>query len=266
MATFVATTLCDVNQRAQRRDALVCVRIERMRAFSFYVRAIIAGVWFAIACSIAIALLPFRWRDPSMGAVFARILHHVGAKIWGFRSIVENPERLYARQPCIYVSNHQSNLDVFTYSIMYPFKTVVIAKKELKWMPFFGIFLIGAGNIMINRSDRKNSLAGLEVASRQIVENGLSVWVFPEGTRNRGSANMLPFKKGAFYMAIKAQVPVVPIVHQHLLTYFDYSEKHFKGGDIKIKVLEPIETKGKTLDDLPALMAEVRTKMEAVLT
>ena len=200
-----------------------------------------------------------------MGAVFARLLARVGLPIFGFRVHVENQNRLYMNQPCIYVANHQSNLDIFTMSPMFPYRTVVIGKKELKWVPLFGLFFMGAGNIMINRSDRSHSLAGLEAAAKHIHESGASVWIFPEGTRNRGAAEMLPFKKGAFRLAIAAQVPIVPIVHQHLYSYAQIEDRRLIGGDILIRVLEPVPTAGMTVTDLDALMTEVRRRMQIAL-
>ena len=91
------------------------------------------------------------------------------------------------------------------------------------------------------------------------------VWVHPEGTRNRGVEKLLPFKKGLFHMAIAAQVPVVPIVNMRLFAYFDYAKRRIYKGEVLVRVLEPIPTKGMTSADVPRLMEEVRSRMQAEL-
>jgi 1-acyl-sn-glycerol-3-phosphate acyltransferase len=236
-----------------------------MRTLVFYTRLILAGTWFAIACIIGLCLTPFRWKDPSLGAVFARIVYWGTKRALSISINIENQSRLYTSQPCIYVVNHQSNLDMFTMTGMYPHRTVVIGKKELKYIPLFGIFFVGTGNIMIDRQDRAHALAGLNTARDAIRERGLSIWIFPEGTRNYGAKELLPFKKGAFHLAVAAQAPLVPIVHQLLHTYYDPEKKRIGQTEIKIKVLESIPTVGMTAEDLPRLMDEVRQKMQAAI-
>ena len=236
-----------------------------MRPIIFYARCMLAFFWFLAASFAAMAFLPFRWKDPSMGAVFARILYRGVPYIFGFRTRVENQHHLYVNQPCIYVVNHQSNLDIFTMAALFPYRTVVIGKKELKWLPLFGLFFIGSGNIVIDRSNRTHALAGLDAAAKHIKESGASVWIFPEGTRNRGAAEMLPFKKGAFHLAIKAQVPIVPIVHQHLFSYARMHDYKFVPGEVLVRVLEPVPTEGMTGEDVGRLMGEVRSRMQAAL-
>ena len=152
---------------------------------------------------------------------------------------------------------------MITMAGMYPWRTVVIGKEVLKWIPFFGLFFIGTGNILINRRDRKNSLAGLAKAAEAIRERNVSVWIFPEGTRNHGRVPLLPFKKGAFYMAIQAQVPVVPIVNDSILKFYDFRKKWIRPANLVIKVLDPIPTLGMTDAGVPSLMARVRDVMEA---
>jgi len=228
-------------------------------------RILAAIVWFLVASLMAMLLLPFRWRNPTVGHVFAKLLHTVGLRIFGLKVMVHNPERMDQR-PCVYVANHQSNLDIFTMSTIYPPDTVVIGKKELKWLPLFGWLFAGAGNVMIDRKNRTHSLSGFDDAAKAVRQRGLSVWIFPEGTRNRGSAEMLPFKKGAFHLAVRAQIPIVPIVHQHLHRYFDYDKHWFNHkDDVHIQVLEPVTTAGLGVGDIETLMATVRSKMDEVL-
>jgi lysophosphatidate acyltransferase len=89
-----------------------------------------------------------------------------------------------------------------------------------------------------------------------------SVYIFPEGTRSYyDHPDLLPFKKGAFHLAIQAQVPIVPIVVANYSNVLNMKRKIFTTGRIPIRVLEPISTKGKTKEDVDGLLQEVREKM-----
>ncbi|MEK7691031.1 MAG: lysophospholipid acyltransferase family protein [Bdellovibrionota bacterium] len=233
------------------------------RFLNFHIRGTLVLIWFFCCAFAALFVLPFRWKDPSMSALFARWLAWGCQPALGVSVRVEGEHNVERAQPCVYAVNHQSNIDVITMAGMYPWRTVVIGKEVLKWIPFFGLFFIGTGNILINRRDRKNSLSGLAKAAEAIRERNVSVWIFPEGTRNHGRVPLLPFKKGAFYMAIQAQVPVVPIVNDSILKFYDFRKKWIRPANLVIKVLDPIPTLGMTDADVPSLMARVRDVMEA---
>lgn len=89
-----------------------------------------------------------------------------------------------------------------------------------------------------------------------------SVFIFPEGTRSYyDHPDLLPFKKGAFHLAIQAQVPIIPIVVANYSNVLNVKRKTFQPGRIPVKVLEPISTKGKTKEDVDQLLEDVRGKM-----
>lgn len=93
-----------------------------------------------------------------------------------------------------------------------------------------------------------------------------SVYIFPEGTRSYyEKPDLLSFKKGAFHLAIQAQVPIVPIVVANYSNILNAKKKIFRPGLIPVRVLEPIETKGKTKEDVDALLTETRDRMLKVL-
>ena len=129
------------------------------------------------------------------------------------------------------------------------------------WIPFFGIFFKAANNIMINRQDRNQSVSELKRAVMLAKEEGLKIWIFPEGTRNRTGKGMLPFKKGAFYMAIQAGIPLVPIVSAPISRLVDKKRKKFMGGNAPIKILPPVSTQGLQESDVEDLMQRVRNQM-----
>ncbi|MBK9294563.1 MAG: 1-acyl-sn-glycerol-3-phosphate acyltransferase [Oligoflexia bacterium] len=183
-------------------------------------------------------------------------------KITGVHVVVHNKERLLQFQPCVYLGNHQSNFDVFIQSCSYTKNTVAIGKKELIYIPIFGLLFYLCGHILLDRHDRSHAVKSFDKVKDYILSKKVSVYIFPEGTRNHGAEKLLPFKKGAFYLAIGAQVPIVPIVASPIYTLINPRTKTIKKGTINIEVLEPIYTKGKTEDDVDALLKEVQEKMQ----
>ena len=116
--------------------------------------------------------------------------------------------------------------------------------------------------VFIERTSRAQAFAAFDKAAQQMQSERQSVYIFPEGTRSYyDHPDLLPFKKGAFHLAIQAQVPVVPIVVANYSNVLNMKRKIFTTGRIPIRVLEPISTKGKTKEDVGGLMQEVREKM-----
>ncbi|HSB64310.1 MAG TPA: lysophospholipid acyltransferase family protein [Thermoanaerobaculia bacterium] len=194
-----------------------------------------------------------RWLDRWSGVMMA---------VLGWTVEVEHPERLVAHRPAVLVGNHQSNLDAVVWAAFYPDATVVIGKKQIGLIPIFGWLFRATGNILIDRENAAKARTSIAEAARKIRQEGLRVWMAPEGHRNQ-SPEMLPFKKGAFHLAIAAQVPIVPFVVGPLAAVLDARRLLIRPGNIKVKVLEPIPTAGMTEDDLPALLSRTRTEMDA---
>lgn len=120
------------------------------------------------------------------------------------------PEEIQsAKQPVIFMSNHESNLDPPVLIAAIPIPAVYLSKKELKWVPLVGWASQLAGVIFIDRSNRERSFKSLRAAADQI-RGGKSVVIFPEGTRTR-TGKLGAFKKGGFALAQDAGVPIVPL-------------------------------------------------------
>ncbi|MEM9601983.1 MAG: 1-acylglycerol-3-phosphate O-acyltransferase [Pseudomonadota bacterium] len=165
-------------------------------------------------------------------------------------------------RPCVVVANHQSNWDLVVVGSVVPPNTVSIGKKSLRWVPLFGQLYWLAGNVLIDRADRQRARQTLGRAADALTRDRTSIWVFPEGTRNRGR-NMLPFKHGAFALAVDTGVPIVPVCCSAYLTHL--SLRRWRNGCARIEVLPPIETADKSANDVPSLMAECRRRMQAVI-
>jgi 1-acyl-sn-glycerol-3-phosphate acyltransferase len=231
-----------------------------------YGRWVLLSIWFPVVTILALMLSPFFWRKTVLGKIYASMLAGGVNRILNIRFEVKHPERLAAHRPCVFVCNHQSNLDVLTLASIYPSSTVLIGKKELMWFPLFGFLFWAAGNVLVNRGNRAAASASLEKAIKFILRKKLAVWIFPEGTRNRGSLELLPFKKGAALMAIRAQVPIVPVVHDWLPRYYDPRRNRFGDAVIRVHVLAPVPTAGFAVEQAGDLTAQLREAMQKELS
>lgn len=230
-----------------------------------YLRLTFIFFWLAFSCVLGLFACLVRWGDPSLNRTFSHLFAWGTLKISGIDVRLEGAEHLDAHQPCIYVANHQSGFDLAVFGKIYPGRALVIGKTELKWIPFFGLFFAAAGNISIKRQKRVKAIKGLGVAVEAIKKRDVSIWIFPEGTRNGGADSMLPFKKGAFYMAIEAGVPIVPVVCSPLLPIIDWKKKSLRPGQVTVRVLPPVPTTGMKVEDVDALSEKTRDVMMEAL-
>ncbi|GAB7349807.1 hypothetical protein MBLNU459_g0518t1 [Dothideomycetes sp. NU459] len=180
----------------------------------------------------------------------------------GVEFVVEDRAGALARRPVVFVGNHQTEMDVLMLGCMFPPYCSVTAKSSLKYVPFLGQFMSLSKTVFINRSSRTASLAAFSSAVDTMHSDRQSVFIFPEGTRSYASTpTLLPFKKGAFHLAVQAQVPIVPVVCANYSNVLDVKRKIFNSGSIPVSILAPVETAGLAKDDVDGLVERVRSDM-----
>ncbi|WMY95461.1 MAG: 1-acylglycerol-3-phosphate O-acyltransferase [Arsenophonus sp.] len=160
--------------------------------------------------------------------------------IFGIKIIERVPIEAANYGPSIYIGNHQNNYDMVTMSNAVQANTVTVGKKSLVLIPFFGQLYWLSGNILIDRFNRTKAHNTIIKIVNQIKKRKISVWMFPEGTRSRGRG-LLPFKTGAFYAAIAAGVPIVPVCLS--TTEGRIKLNRFNNGIVILEMLPPIDTK-----------------------
>jgi 1-acyl-sn-glycerol-3-phosphate acyltransferase len=200
-------------------------------------------------------------RDRKTAAHFAHAFSFIVRTLMGWKIEIESHERLDTGHPVVIMNRHQSNLDVVTLGVFYPFQTVILGKKEIRKIPLFGWFFGATGNIFVDRRNARRAIESLREASKRILEEGLSLWVFPEGTRN-ATRTLGPFKKGAFHVAINAQIPVLPIASGPLDQLLDGKRWMARPGTLRIRVLPEIPSAGMTSDDVDLLVERVWEAMD----
>jgi 1-acyl-sn-glycerol-3-phosphate acyltransferase len=159
------------------------------------------------------------------------------------------------RRPYVVVSNHESFADIMLISLL-PWEMKWLSKAEMFRIPVVGWMMTLAGDVPVKRGFGPSALEAMRIC-RERLANKVSVMIFPEGTRST-SVDMLPFKDGAFRLAIEAGVPVLPLALSG--TRLALPKKGFIMGRARaqVRVLEPVETAGLTLEDVGALRDRVR--------
>ncbi|XP_008571430.1 PREDICTED: 1-acyl-sn-glycerol-3-phosphate acyltransferase beta [Galeopterus variegatus] len=173
--------------------------------------------------------------------------------IYGLRFEVQGRPKLEVDKPCVIISNHQSILDMMGLMEILPKRCVQIAKRELLFTGPVGLIMYLGGVFFINRQRSSTAVTVMANLGERMVRENLKVWIYPEGTRN-DNGDLLPFKKGAFYLAIQTQVPIIPVVYSSLSSFYNCKTKLFTSGTIRVQVLDAIPTGGLTVADVPKLM------------
>jgi len=172
-----------------------------------------------------------------------RLFGYGVTRLLGIRVEIEGREN-FAKVPesGVVISNHQNNYDIFVIGQMTPKRCVSLGKKAIRLVPFFGQIYWLAGNILINRTNKKSAMKTMAAAGRQMINKHLKVWIMPEGTRSRGRG-LLPFKKGAFHIANQNDLCIIPVILSSYQLHID--TKKWNAGTVKVRVLPPV--------DVPAL-------------
>jgi len=186
-------------------------------------------------------------------------------RLLGLRLEVSGLEHVAGDRPTLYCINHRSNVDVVAFEALFPRcpRLRGLYKAEMGRLPVLGRALRLVGFVPVERSNRASAIASVDAAAERL-RAGDSFLIAPEGTRAR-TGELLPFKKGGFVMAIKAQAPVVPVALHGTAEAMPRGRFWVKPCVIRVEVGEPIPTAGLTTDDRDRLTATVRDRMQAML-
>lgn len=180
------------------------------------------------------------------------------ARSAGMRVITHGRERLDPSSPHVFVVNHVSIMDIPAILHAVP-GSGFVAKRELSRVPLFGAAAHAVGVVYIDRENRKSAFAAYEEAAER-VRDGQSVIVFPEGTRGATYA-IRPFKKGPFVLAIRAGVPIVPVIMHGTIEITPNGTLDVTPGTVAVHLLEPLPTAGLSYNDRNSLADRVRARM-----
>jgi lysophosphatidate acyltransferase len=205
----------------------------------------VARVLASYLCLIVIALYGV------FASIYLRIVGNPGISQWatgrafkyamiavtGVRFEIIDPNNVLGTvRPAVFIGNHQTELDVLMLGTMFPKYCSVTAKASLKKTPFLGWFMTLSASVFIDRRNSKDAREAMRGAADEIRKRRQSVYMFPEGTRSYAKEPvLLPFKKGAFHLAVQAGVPIVPCVVANYSHILWLKGMVFRSGTIPVK-------------------------------
>jgi lysophosphatidate acyltransferase len=212
----------------------------RIPAAGFFAR-LLAAYFSLIVCATYGVVASIFLRAIGYGRISqwatARSFKYVMWYTTGITFTIEDPEDwLNTTRPAVFIGNHQTELDVLMLGCIFPQYCSVTAKKSLKSVPFLGWSMTLSGSVFIDRNNSNDARAAMAGAANEITTEKQSVYMFPEGTRSYSKEPiLLPFKKGAFHLAVQAGVPIVPVVVANYSDVLHVKSWRFRSGSIPVK-------------------------------
>jgi len=195
-------------------------------------------------------------------------IQHDFARVWSWLIMktifspvrVTGLEKIDVSKPHVYAVNHASALDIPVLYVYLPFQFRIIFKKELLKYPIVGWHLRRSGQVSIDQQNKAAAVSTVRAALKSL-DAGMPLVIFPEGGRTP-DGEIRPFMPGAFFLAIKAQVDIVPVALVGTYELLPMNTYHIKCRPLEMRVGEPISTAGLTLKDMDALSTRVQKAME----
>ena len=235
--------------------------IERLLSAWGWVLAVsLVLVGFFYVGAIWLVTAPFDPGRYHAGRAFRQlaVTHVALTRLWWFETDGKPPEG--PRRPYVVVSNHESYADIFLMS-HFPWEMKWLSKHTIFQIPVMGWMMRMALDVPVHRGKRESALNAL-AECRDRLARRVSVMIFPEGTRSR-TDELLPFKDGAFHLAIQARVPILPVAIAGTRDCMAKGSFAFRRAHARAKVLTPITTDGLTLADVAALRERTREMIDA---
>jgi putative phosphoserine phosphatase / 1-acylglycerol-3-phosphate O-acyltransferase len=185
-----------------------------------------------------------------------RAIGDLGTSVAGIALSVKGEENLWTHRPAVFILNHQSNVDMLIAIRLVRRNARGVAKMELKKLPILGQILEAAGTIFIDRNDREQAIEAMKPAVDSL-RTGTSLVIFPEGTRSY-DYSLGKFKKGAFHIAMQAEVPIVPIILKNAHDAMPRGTNLLNPTLVEVVVLPPVLTHDWTTENMESKINEIR--------
>lgn len=229
-----------------------------MRNLVLLVRYILIILWIVLGFGIFFIFFLIRPFQRNNSYICAQVIGKVAVWILGIKVEIRNKGQSYNpssytppiklvnnekefKEPVVLIANHQHSIDIFLLGLVFPPSTIAIAKNALFFIPFLGQAYWLTGSLFINRKNHRKAMQTMGKVKEAIQNKKLSIFILPEGTRSWGKG-LGRFKKGAFRLALDAQVPIRPVVLSSIHKEIDFG-KWPSSGRVIIEILPDIEIK-----------------------
>lgn len=246
--------------RTRMAELLGKAWISVVSAWTWFVLGACLTLWLPMLALLLVITRPFDKQRYWVGLWFRKlaVVTCTLNPLWRFRTSGTYPAN--RRGPFVAVSNHESFVDILLISHL-PWEMKWLSKIEIMKIPVLGWDMVLAGDIPVERGTTRSAVKAMQRCT-EVLKGGGSVIIFPEGTRSETS-EMLPFKDGAFRLAIDAGVPILPLVVRGTGTALPKHGWRFGKSNAEVRVLPLIETAGLQRADLKSLSHRVRAVIEA---
>lgn len=223
------------------------------------------GFWFTSIALLAPLLIVLVLITKNENFIYSpvRLFIRAGLAMVGVRVEVSGVERLDPNQTYIFTPNHQSLIEVPLFVTYLGRNPAYLGKKEVFKYPVFGYGIRLIGMVPVDRSNSPAAVESAKLATENL-RRGKSYVVYPEGTRSR-DGHLLPFKKGAFMMAIDAGVPIVPVTVSGATKIMPKAKVKVFPSTVRLTIHEPISTAGYSKENVVELMERTRAKIFSAL-
>lgn len=234
-------------------------------------RLILCVIFWILVSIISIPLylleLIFHKVSPGLEHRLAQFMTIMAFKIWlffaGTKLTVTGIEEVPFDRPCMFVSNHRGFFDIIVLISLLKCPVFIVAKKELKYLPCINFWMFFLRCLFLDRNDLKSNVEVVKTGIQQI-KSGLSVYIMPEGTRNKGEG-ILKFHEGSFKYSTRTGAPIVPVVMTGTAEIFEQQFPWIKKSHVTVDFLEPVYPDKMEKDELKHIGAYVHDKMESAL-
>jgi len=242
--------------------ARMSTKLQYYLRLGVYLGGLASAAAFGIVASASLALMGMR---ENANFVVARFFYGLVGPLTGVKITVEGTEHLPKKgEVAVMIGNHQSMIDILYLGAFLPKRCSIMAKKSLLYTPILGQFMWLSNAVFVDRANRKSALEQFRKVGEIMKRKAVSLFIFAEGTRSATvQPTLLPFKKGAFHLAVEGQIPIVPVVCENYSNIYNARARRFAAGEMIIRVLPPISTKGLTSasEDIAKLSDSARDAM-----
>ncbi len=228
------------------------------------VKLIVLVLWTILIVVAAIVSILVTFKSKTGMWIAQRIWTPFILFVVGVKMKVTGLENIEKGKNYIILANHTSNLDIPILSTGLPIIFYYVAKKELQQVPFLGWGMMAVGIIFIDRKNKERAIRSMRVAAKKI-KKGKNIMIFPEGTFD-GTDGLLPFKKGAFHLAMHSQTDLLPvaIIGADKL-WPENTNLKIRGGHVELRIGKVISTQDLTSDKINDIVLQARESIESLI-